>query len=76
MHATIDFDDDVAAVVDRLCHERGIDRSEAVNELIRRGSRRSETQPFRQITHRLGVTLDVSNVTDAINRLEGPGARP
>ena len=50
--------------------------SEAVNELIRRGmSAAPRSQPFVPRTQRLGIRIDVSNVADAIDLLEGPSAR-
>jgi hypothetical protein len=50
--------------------------SEAVNSLIRRGLLPREPRPdFRQVTHRLGLRIDVSNVAEALDILEGPRAR-
>ena len=50
--------------------------SEAVNELIRRGLvPRVDSKPFRQRTARLGLKVDVSNVADALDFLEGSQAR-
>ncbi len=73
MRTTVEFDDDTASVVEQLRQERGIGVSEAVNELIRRGLLpRPAGEPFRQVTHRLGLKIDVTNVADALDLLEGP----
>lgn len=73
MRTTVEFDDDTAAVIEQLRQERGIGVSEAVNELIRRGLLpRPDGEPFRQATHRLGLRIDVTNVADAVDLLEGP----
>jgi hypothetical protein len=76
MRTTIEFDDDTASAVDALRRERGIGVSEAVNELVRRGLvARPPTESFRQRTQALGLRIDVSNVADALEVLEGPEAR-
>ena len=68
--------DDVAAAVEQLRKERGLGLSEALNELARAGLRqRPATRRFRQRTRPLGVTIDVSDVADAIEQLESPAAR-
>lgn len=54
----------------------GVGVSEAVNELIRRGLlARTDPASFVQKTHRLGLRIDVSNVAEALEVLEGPDAR-
>jgi hypothetical protein len=76
MRTTVEFDDDTAAAIEQLRRERGLGLSEAVNELVRRGLLpRSESRPFRQQTRRLGTKIDVSNVADALEVLEGPTRR-
>ena len=76
MRTTIDFDDDTAKAVEQLRRREGLGLSQAVNELIRRGLLpRAEHPRFVQPTHRLGVKLDVSNVAEALEVLEGPEAR-
>jgi hypothetical protein len=76
MRTTLSLDDDVAAAVQRLREERHIGLSDAVNELIRAGlvapARRAV---FRQRTADLGVRIDVSSVANALEHLDGPGAR-
>lgn len=70
------LDDDVAAAVDRLRRERRLGLSEAVNELVRAGLReRVERRPFRQRSQALGLRVDVTNVAEALDLLEGPDAR-
>ncbi len=76
MRTTVEFDDDTSAAIEQLRRESGMGGSEAVNELIRRGLvRREDSKPFRQLTKRLGLKVDVSNVADALDLLEGPQAR-
>jgi hypothetical protein len=75
MRTTIELDPDTAKAVERLRREgKGV--SESVNELIRRGLSAEETaKPFVPKTRRLGIAIDVSNVADALDYLEGPSAR-
>lgn len=76
MRTTITLDDDVAAALERLRRERSMGLSEAINELIRAGlSVRPPRRPFRQQSKRLGLQVDVTNVADALEWLEGPTAR-
>jgi len=76
MRTTLSLDDDVAAAVQRLREERQIGLSDAVNELIRAGlTAPTRCTTFRQRTANLGLRIDVSNVADALERLDGPEAR-
>lgn len=76
MRTTVELSDDTAAAVNRARREFGIGVSEAVNELIRRGLMpRAETSAFRQRTRRLGLRVDVSNVSAALEDLDGVEAR-
>jgi hypothetical protein len=76
MRTTITFDDDVAAAVTRLRREADRGISEVVNDLIRSGlQRRTERQPFVQRTDDLGVRLDVTNIGEALDLLDGPDRR-
>jgi len=76
MRTTIELDDDTAAAVEELRREAGVGVSEAVNRLIRNGLLpRRKARPFRQRTHQLGLRIDVSNVADALEVLEGPANR-
>jgi len=59
-----------------LRREKGRGVSEAVNELIRRGMlAEGKPQPFVPRSQRLGVKIDISNVAEALDLLEGPYAR-
>ncbi len=76
MRTTVEFDEDTAMAVTRLRKELGMGVSEAVNHLVRRGLvAPAEQPPFVQQTHPLGLRIDVTNVADAIDLLEGPQAR-
>ena len=76
MRTTITLDDDVAAAVDqrRRAERRGM--SEIVNDLVRAGlSAPSERRPFVQQITDLGPGIDVTNVAEALEQLEGPSYR-
>ncbi|MDQ3571915.1 MAG: CopG family transcriptional regulator [Actinomycetota bacterium] len=76
MRTTLNLADDVVAAVKRLRRERGLGLSEAVNELARRGLReREDTAPFEQDSSPMGALIDVANVAEALDLLEGPSAR-
>ena len=76
MRTTVEFDEDTGKAVEQLRRAHGLGVSEAVNELIRRGLLpRAEPKPFRQRTRSLGLTVDVSNIAEALDLLEGPVAR-
>ncbi|MGA2470732.1 MAG: ribbon-helix-helix protein, CopG family [Solirubrobacteraceae bacterium] len=76
MRTTIALSEDVAAAVEKLRRERGVGLSEAVNDLVRAGlSAERSTKPFRQSAHDLGDGVDVSNIAELIETLDGPTAR-
>lgn len=76
MRTTIILDRDVAQAVRRLRRQRGLGLSEAVNELIRSGLRaKAPKATFRQRVHGLGLKIDVRNVAEALDLLDGPTAR-
>ncbi len=76
MRTTIGLDPDVAAAVDRLRKDRSIGLSEAVNELIRRGLRPGRAaRRFKQRSQSIDLRIDVSNVAEALEQLDGPTAR-
>jgi metal-responsive CopG/Arc/MetJ family transcriptional regulator len=77
MRTTIQLDDDVAAAIDQVRRARDIGLSEAVNELVRAGLRqnRPTRKTFRQRSRSLGLRIDVTNVADALEELEGPAFR-
>lgn len=76
MRTTITLSDDAAAAVERFRRERSIGVSEAVNELIRAGLVPRDAEPgFVQETSSMNARLDVTNIGDAIEELEGTGWR-
>lgn len=76
MRTTVNLDEDVAVAIDRLRRERGLGVSEAVNQLARAGLRQKPRRvPFRQRTASIGVKVDVTNVAEALEQLDGPSAR-
>jgi metal-responsive CopG/Arc/MetJ family transcriptional regulator len=76
MRTTVNLDDDVASAVDRLRRERSLGLSEAVNELIRASlATRPSRRPFRQRSQPMGLVIDVSNIGEAIEQLDGPATR-
>ena len=76
VRTTLSLDDDVAAAVQRVREERHVGLSEAVNDLVRAGlAAPAARQSFHQRSARLGLRLDVSNVAEALERLDGPEAR-
>ena len=77
MRTTVTLADDVAAELERLRRERSIGVSEALNELARAGMARRQ-QPrrrFVQRTHEIGLGVDVTNVAEALEQIEGPDYR-
>jgi hypothetical protein len=75
MRTTVTLDDDTAVVVEQLRRQRGIGVSAAVNELIRRGLSRPDARPaFEQRTSAGHARIDVTNVAEALDLLEGPAA--
>jgi hypothetical protein len=76
MRTTIDLDEDVAAAVAHIRRERRVGVSQAVNELARAGlTAKRGRRRFRQRTARLTIRVDVTNVADTLDILEGPSHR-
>ncbi len=76
MRTTVQLDDDTAAAIERLRKDSGLGLSESINALIRLGIRQpKERQPFTQRTAVIGIRVDVTNVAEALELLEGPVAR-
>jgi hypothetical protein len=76
MRTTITLEPDVAAAVERLRRKRGVGLSEAINTLIRAGlGGRGPRSRFEQRTRDLGLRVDVRNVGEALELLDGPTAR-
>lgn len=75
MRTTVTLDDDVVTAVSELKRERGLGVSEAVNQLARRGlTLKPKEKPFRQRTARLGLKVDVTNVAETLDLLDGPAS--
>lgn len=50
--------------------------SEMVNQLIREGLHgKSPRRAFHQRTQAIGLSIDVANVAEALEQLDGPAAR-
>lgn len=76
MRTTVEFSPEAARAIEKLRRERGLGVSEAVNELVRRGlAPRARERRFRQQTAKLGLRVDVSNIAEALDALEGPTGR-
>ena len=76
MRTTITLDRDVAHAVQRLRRQRGVGLSEAVNDLIRAGLlAKAPRAEFRQRVHSLGLKVDVRNVAEPLEVLDGPASR-
>jgi len=75
MRTTVTLDDDVAAVV-RQRQRQGAGVSAVINELARAGlTVESPRRRFVQRTSAMGMRIDVANVADALELLDGPPAR-
>ena len=77
MRTTVTLADDTAAAVDQLRREAELGMSAAVNELIRRGAAAAAApprKPFRQRSFPMGEQVDVRNVAEALETLDGPAA--
>ena len=76
MRTTVTLDPDVAAAVSRVRKERGVGVSQAINDLARAGlAVRAPRKPFRQRTSELALRIDVTNIAEALEQLDGPGER-
>lgn len=76
MRTTVTLADDVAAAVERVRRNRGVGVSEAVNDLVRAGLvKEGKRARFTQRSHRMGAGIDVTNIAEALENLDGPAAR-
>ncbi len=67
------LDNDVVAAVQAVRTEKGLGLSEAINELIRGGlAVPKQRTRFVQRSFPMGSRIDVSNIADALETLEGP----
>jgi hypothetical protein len=73
MRTTVRLDDDVLAAANSLRREKDLSLSQAVNTLARTGllHRDAAPRPFVQRTAHLGLMIDVSNVAEALDLLDG-----
>lgn len=76
MRTTVTLADDVAAAIERVRRERAIGLSDAVNDLIRVAlTRDAGSERFEQQTHDMGSRIDLTDVADAIETLDGARSR-
>ena len=76
MRTTVVLDEDIAAAVRRMRSERGVGLSEALNQLARAGlTVRHPRERFRQRSMPLNLKVDVTNVSEALELLDGPSSR-
>lgn len=76
MRTTVTLEEDVAAAVRRLRREHGMGVSKALNELARAGlTVKRPRQPYHQRTSRLALRIDVTNIAEALEQLDGPTGR-
>lgn len=76
MRTTITLDADVAAALEQLRRTEGRGMSEMVNDLVRAGlSTPAPRRAFVQQTADLGPGIDITNVAEALEQLEGPAHR-
>ena len=76
MRTTVSLDDDIAAAIAQLRRERGIGLSEALNELARAGlTMKTKRKPFVQKTHPGRLLIDVTDIGQALEDLDGPSHR-
>ena len=76
MRTTVRLDPDVAAAAEQLRRQRHIGLGEAVNELARAGllardQRDQKATTFNQRTASVGLRMDVTNVAEALELLDG-----
>jgi hypothetical protein len=76
MRTTIVLDEDVRAAIEKERTTAHLGISEAVNQLIRRGLASSKKPArFVQRAAPLGLRIDVRNIGEALEVLEGPTER-
>lgn len=76
MRATVNLEPDVAAAVEALCRREHVSMSAAVNRLIRASlAAAMPSPPFEQSTSRMGLQINVADVAEALELLEGRASR-
>lgn len=75
MRTTVTLDDDVAAAIVKMQREQGIGLSAALNQLARQGVVGApDRRPFTQRTSKMRARIDVNNVAEVLELLDGPAA--
>lgn len=76
MRTTITLADDVVAAIEHHRRETSVGLSEAVNDLVRAGLRRTPSAArFEQKSYDLRAAVDYTNIADTLETLDGPGSR-
>ncbi len=76
MRTTVTLAEDIAAAVRRLQRQQNVGVSEAINRLARAGlTVKPERPAFVQRTADLGLKMDVTNVEEVLEIVEGPAHR-
>ena len=77
MRTTVSLEPDVAAAVERLRRQQGIGVSAAVNALARRGLLVDvvRLEPYVLEPADLGLAVDVHDVAEALEQLDGADSR-
>ena len=86
MRTTINIDDPLLEEVKRLAAQKGLPLGRVVSDLLadalhdqeRVRKQRSQAEPFRLITKRMGTLLDVDDTAallDAVDQADGPKPR-
>jgi metal-responsive CopG/Arc/MetJ family transcriptional regulator len=76
MRTTVSLEEDVAAAIEQVRRQQGVGISQAINQLIRAGlSTKQPRRRFRQRSVALGLRVDVTNIAEALETLDGPTQR-
>jgi len=72
----VTLEDDVAAAIAQVQREQGVGVSAAVNQLVRKGlTAKPARKRYVQKTSSMGAGIDVTNVGEVLELLEGPSYR-
>lgn len=73
MRTTVTLSPDVAAAVREVQKEQNLGLSAALDELVRRGLTTARpAEPFVQKTFPMGMRVDVRNIGEVLDLLDGP----
>ena len=77
MRTTVSLDPDIQASAETLRRAQHLSLSRAINTLARAGLAGQPTapRPFEQRTYPMGLRIDVSNVAEALDLLDGTDRR-